>query len=236
MNDRPELSVVTLCYKAEEAIIPFSKKLKEVVSSLTDSYEIVLVGNYKEGSIDRTKEIVETIAKEDPVFKTVCKPKEGMMGWDMRTGLDMTKGEIICVIDGDGQFPVESIAECYNRMKTGKFGLVKTYREQRHDGFQRKFISNAYNLIFSILYPSLKAKDVNSKPKMFTREVFEKMDLTSDDWFIDAEMMIKINRMKVKFDEFPTEFSELEGRLSFVNFSTIFEFIRNFFKYKIGDK
>ncbi|MGH1336886.1 MAG: glycosyltransferase family 2 protein [Aureispira sp.] len=236
MNHNPELSIIILCYRSEEGIIPFSQKVKEVVSQLTDSFEIVLVGNYIEGSNDRTKEIIEDLAAKDPVFKTICKPKKGMMGWDMKEGLALTTGNYLGVIDGDGQFPVESIAGCYKHIKTGNYGLVKTYREKRNDGFQRKFISVVYNLVFKILFPGVKANDINSKPKLFSRAVYEKMELTSDDWFIDAEIMIKISKMDIQFHEFPIEFLELEGRKSFVNVSTIFEFIRNLISFRLRGK
>ena len=236
MNLNPELSIIILCYRSEEGIIPFSQKVKEVVSKLTDSFEIILVGNYIEGSDDRTKDIVEDLAAKDPVFKTICKPKQGMMGWDMREGLAMATGDYLCVIDGDGQFPVESIAGCYEHIKTGKYGLVKTYREKRNDGLQRKFISVVYNLVFKALFPKVNGNDINSKPKLFSRAVYEKMNLTSDDWFIDAEIMIKVSQMDIEFYEFPIEFLELEGRQSFVNVSTIFEFIRNLVSFRLKGK
>ncbi len=101
MNDHPELSIVILCYRSEEHIIGFSQKVKELAKKLTDNFEIVLVGNYIEGSVDRTKEFVENIALEDPIYKSICKPKRGMMGWDMKEGLSFAKGDFICVIDGE---------------------------------------------------------------------------------------------------------------------------------------
>jgi len=58
------------------------------------------------------------------------------------------------------------------------------------------------------------------------------MVLTSDDWFIDAEIMININKLGIKYYEFPIEFHELIGRSSFVKFSAIFEFIRNLFVFR----
>ena len=231
-----ELSVVVLCYKAEENIIPFAKKLKLEVSKLTDSYEIVLVGNYHEGTSDKTAEIINGIAKNDPIFKVTAVVKKGMMGWDVRQGLGFSKGDLLCFIDGDEQFPIDSISECYDQMKTGKYGLVKTFRAKRKDGFQRAVISNTYNFIFKLMYPFVKSKDINSKPKMFTRDVYEQLDLSYDDWFIDAEIMIKISRLNIPFYEFPIEFAALKNRNSFVNFYTILEFVRNLISYKLKGK
>jgi len=230
-----ELSVVVLCYRSEYKIIPFVQEVKKVVANLTNSYEIVLVANYIENSGDKTSHIVNEIASKDPVFKTISKPKEGMMGWDMREGLAVASGDYICVIDGDGQFPIENISQCYNLIKTGKYGLVKTFRVKREDGFYRKFISKVYNFTFSLLFSSLKSKDINSKPKIFTRTVYEQMKLTSDDWFIDAEIMIEINKLGIPFFEFQTNFYALKGRSSFVKFSAIVEFIRNLILFKFKD-
>lgn len=232
MEKHPKLSIIILCYRSEEHIIMFAQRVKELAEKLGDSFEIILVGNYIEGSEDRTKEIVEQIAQEDTTFKAVCKPKKGMMGWDMKEGFSYANGEFLCVIDGDGQFPIESITLCYKTIKTGSYGLVKTYRKKRKDGFYRKFVSIIYNLLFSILFPNVKSKDVNSKPKILTRNAYERMALTSDDWFIDAEIMINIGKLGIKYCEFPTDFYELHGRSSFVKFSAIIEFIKNLFIFR----
>ncbi len=45
MNKNPELSFL-LCHRSEESILSTAQKVKEIVSKLTDSFEIVLVGNY----------------------------------------------------------------------------------------------------------------------------------------------------------------------------------------------
>ena len=233
MQKNLKLSIVVLCYRSEYNIIPFIEKVKTIVKKLTDSFEIILVANYMENSDDKTAAIVNEIAKNDSVYKTICKPKKGMMGWDMKEGLARCKGDYLCVIDGDGQFPIENITQCYKEILKGKYSLVKTHRIKRGDGFYRKIISKVYNFTFSTLFTSINSKDINSKPKIFTREVYNKMNLTSDDWFIDAEIMLEAKRLGVLFYEFPTEFHSLSGRQSFVNFSAIFEFTRNLILFKL---
>lgn len=235
MNNRIELSIVILCYRSEDLIVDFYRKIKDLAGKLTENHEIVLVANYLKGSSDRTKEIAERLAAGDDRIVALCKVKEGMMGWDMRMGLEKARGDYICVIDGDGQFPPESIERCYREIKTGKYDLVKTYRTRRHDGVSRIVVSRIYNLIFSILFPSLKSKDVNSKPKIMTRSAYERMRLTSDDWFIDAEIMINVRRQKMRFFEFPIEFGRLEGRTSFVRLPALLEFFRNLITYRLRE-
>ncbi len=230
-----ELSVIILCYRSGESIIAFSKHAQECVEDLNIPYEIVLVGNYFENSGDNTKEIVESIAAKDSHFKAICRPKEGMMGWDMREGLSNASGNYLCVIDGDGQFPIGSIKECYKNIKTGNYDIVKSYRSVRFDGFYRKFISSIYNLLFKILFPNYPINDVNSKPKIIRKEAYNKMKLTSNDWFIDAEIMINARKLKLSFFEFPVEFAKLEGRMSFVKIQAILEFMANLIRFKIKE-
>ncbi|MBP7654825.1 glycosyltransferase, partial [Candidatus Dependentiae bacterium] len=112
-NKNIELSVIVLCYRTEEQIIPFVDKLKNILVKLTDSWQLVLVGNYIENSNDKTKDIVLKLASNDNRIKAVAEPKKGMMGWDMRKGMEAAEGKYLCVIDGDGQFPIESIELCF---------------------------------------------------------------------------------------------------------------------------
>jgi len=80
-------------------------------------------------------------------------------------------------------------------------------------------------LLFKILFPGLGSRDVNSKPKIFTEETLKRLELRSDGWFIDAEIMIKARRLNLKFSEIPTRFEKQLSRASFVKPAAIFEFI-----------
>lgn len=236
MKTNIELSIVILCYRAEEAMIPFAAKVKKIAEEISDDYQLVLVGNYIEGQPDRTKEIIEEIARNDSHYKVVAKPKKGMMGWDMNEGLKNCDGEYLCVIDGDGQFPAESIASCFKEIKTGKYDLVKTYRSKRNDGLYRYLISRIYNGFFAILFPGLRSKDINSKPKIITRKAFEQMDLKSTDWFIDAELMLNVRKLKMRIHEVPIVFIENMERKSFVKFGATIEFVLNMIRYWFNEK
>ncbi len=228
-----DLSIVILCYHSGKTIESFFTELESLLTDAAIDYEIVLVANDFAHSKDQTMEIVKKLAKGKPRIKTVCKIKQGMMGWDMIQGLNAATGRYICVIDGDGQFPIESILKVYSKIKDANYDLVKTYRDERFDGLYRSIISGVYNFLFRILFPGLNSKDINSKPKIMTREVYSKMDLQADDWFIDAEIMIHARELKLRIAEIPIIFSANESRKSFVRFGAIAEFIYNLIKYRI---
>ncbi len=232
---KPELSVVILCYRAGNFAVTYSNKMQKVLEDKGIDYEMVLVGNYKKGTLaeDQTPAVVQSLAQGNERVVAVVKEKEGMMGWDMRSGLDAATGEIIAVIDGDGQMPPEDIIKVYEKFTAGNFDIGKTYRDTRFDGFFRVVMSRVYNLLLKLLFPKVRVKDTNSKPKMLRSEVLRKLKLSSDDWFIDAEIIIKGTYLGLKIVEVPTRFYPNEERPSFVGLRAIIEFIQNLLRYRI---
>lgn len=229
-----ELSVVILCYMAGARIRGLVERVRALLAENVGSWEIILVGNYLEGSPDDTPKIVREIAAADSSIRAVAMPKKGMMGWDAKTGLSIAEGRYICFIDGDEQMPVEDILRVYRKITSERLDLVLTYRKVRHDGPARRAISWAYNVVFKAFFPGLKIRDVNSKPKIFTREAYRGMRLTSDDWFLDAEMIISAGRSGLKIGQIPTEFYRCKYRRSFVKPAAVLEFAGNMIRARLG--
>jgi glycosyltransferase involved in cell wall biosynthesis len=230
---RPVLSVVVLCYRSGEKARGFARSVQETLAAngLAD-HQLVLVGNYLEGDDDPTPEVVRALAAADPRIVCSTLPKRGMMGWDMRTGMALATGEVIAVIDGDGQVKAGDLVRLYRALLDGGFDLALSRRVRRADGLARRALSATYNLAFGLLFPGLGAHDVNAKPKLLRRQAFERLQLTADDWFIDAELMIQARRLGFRICELPTEFLGLGGRRSFVSARAVVEFLRNLLLYR----
>ena len=158
-----------------------------------------------------------------------------MMGWDMKSGLQVATGRTLVVIDGDGQMPSSDVIRVYQLMKKNRLDFAKTYRAKRNDGFYRRLISVLYNILFKLLFPGINAWDMNSKPKIMTREFYEKVHLESNGWFIDAEIMIFVRRLRAKVGEIETVFLSMDSRPSFVKPLSILEFLGNLFWYRVKE-
>lgn len=236
-NENIELSVVVLCYHSENIIEKFVHQLINEVTELNVSFELVLVANYDKNSDDNTPVLAKKLTDKYDFIHMLAKEKEGGMGWDMRSGLSAARGNYIAVIDGDAQMPASDIPIVYGIIKIGKYDLVKTYRAKRHDAFIRTFLSDTYNLLFRLLFsPTFPVRDINSKPKIFTSEAYKKMNLRSNDWFTDAEIMIQALKHNMRIAEISTVFYKNERKTSFVGMKTVWEFIFNLFKYRINSK
>ena len=59
------------------------------------------------------------------------------------------------------------------------------------------------------------------------------MNLTSDDWFIDAEIVLVAKRLGLRVVQLPVVFLENPQRASFVRPSSIWEFLRHMARYRL---
>ena len=233
--ESPDISVVVLAYRSASTIEGFVASLVTSLDEEKIGWEIILVGNYFEGTGDQTAKVVQRISDGNPRIKPVVHVKEGMMGWDMKSGLRAATGKKMAVIDGDGQMPCTDVIRVYNLMVEKGYDLVKTVRIKRSDGLYRMSISTVYNLLFKVMFPGINAWDINSKPKIMTRELYQKMNLESNGWFIDAEIMIIARRLKMEIGEIETTFHSIDSRPSFVKPLAILEFLANLIWYRIKE-
>ena len=216
-----------LCYQAQEAIHRVIDPLYEQLEAAGISYELVLVANQWPGRPDPTSHVVEAFASDRDTVLTVTEEKQGAMGWDMRSGLAAASGDYLVVIDGDAQNPVDDVLKMYWRMAATGVDVMKGRRIARFDGPYRRAISAVFNLAFALLFGTRGIWDVNGKPKGLTRAAYEALDLESDDWFIDAEIVLSARRRGLSIAELPVIFHRNEERASFVGVAAIVEFVRN---------
>jgi glycosyltransferase involved in cell wall biosynthesis len=198
------------------------------------NFEIILVGNYIEGQNDITPKVVKDLAYENEQVNYLALPKKGWLGWDVRKGIQASKGDFIALIDGDGQMPAKDIVRVYNKIRNEDLDLVLTYRKKRGDGLYRFILSNTYNLLTKTLFPGIPFRDMNSKPKIIKRSSLNLLNLSVNNWTIDAEIMLQSWQNKLKIQEIATDFhGQPGGRKSFVGKSSIFQFIFFLLRFRI---
>lgn len=231
--EAPELSAIVLCYGVGEGMRYVVNPLYHDLEHSGIPFELVLVANYHEGSNDRTPKIAETFAQTHTHVSVVARPKEGAMGWDMRTGLEAAQGKFLVVIDGDEQNPVEDVLESYRQMKRRGLDVVKGRRIARFDGYYRHLTSIAFNLVFMLVFRTYGLWDINGKPKGMTRDAYGRLSLRSDDWFADAEIVLQAIEQGLRIGEVPVVFRQNLERRSFVRPGAIAEFLGNIARHRV---
>jgi len=232
-SPQTELSAVVLCYCAAESIKLVINPLYALLEDSAIAFELVLVANYWPHAPDITPEIVREFSAAHSNVTVLDEVKQGGMGWDMRSGLAAARGRYIVVIDGDAQNPVEDVLRMYQLLRDAGADVGKGRRTNRADGLYRRLVSWAFNALFRMLFGTGGLWDINGKPKALTRDAYRRMRLASDDWFVDAEIILAARRAGMKIVELPVVFLENKERSSFVRPSSILEFAGHMLRYRI---
>lgn len=223
----PMLSVVIPAFNEVAAIAGVVHELERSFSTKGLSFEIIVVDN---GSTDGTGFVLEELQKKTNCLKVVhVFPNKGY-GNGILKGLTKAEGDILGWIDADGQSSAEDVAGAYHLFLRGEYDVCKGIRRGRMDSAPRLIQSRVYNVIFRALF-HVPYSDINAKPKFFTRAVYDSLELSSEDFFIDAELIIKAARRGYAVGELPVKGDARRGGSSKVRITTALEFIENLVKY-----
>ena len=234
MDEFPQLSAVVLCYGAQEALCDLAEPLQAALEARDESYELILVANYWPGRGDRTPDVAAAFARERPHVRVVARPKAGAMGWDLRSGLEIARGDCLVYLDGDGQVPPESALTVADALRERGADVAKGRRQPREDGSIRTFTSFGYNALFRLLFGTRGLWDINGQPKALTRAAYEHLDLRTDDWFTDAEIVLKAKALGLRIVEVPVRFGPRRSPGSNVGLGTVWEFVANMVRWRLG--
>lgn len=229
---QPELSIVIPFYNEERNAEEVLTNLSKEFTKNKMSYEIIAVNN---GSWDKTSEIITKLANKNKKIKKVTVKKNIGYGFGIRTGLKHAKGKYIGYGWGDTQIPTKAFVNVFNNLKRKNLDICKVKRTNREDGLFRKLQSSTYNTMMLLLF-RINIKDVNGCPKIMRREVHKSLNLQSNDWFLDPELIIKAKRQKYKIFEVPVIYKKRKGGKSKVDLKTPFEFFKNMLRYKFNLK
>jgi glycosyltransferase involved in cell wall biosynthesis len=106
MTARPMLSVV-VPVRNEDAVLPeFHRRLLAAIEPLRGDLEVIYIDD---GSVDRTRELLELASQLDPRVGYVCLSRNFGKEAATSAGLQHARGEATVVIDGDLQDPPELI-------------------------------------------------------------------------------------------------------------------------------
>ena len=222
------MSLVLPLYNEADGIAAIVANLTGALEHEALPYQLVLVNN---GSTDGSAAILASLASRNAHVHVTTVPVNLGYGWGIICGLEEATGEIVGFMCADGQIAPVDVIRVYRRLIEGTVDLSKVVRVTREDGFQRRVMSAVYNRLFRLLF-AVDAADINGTPKLMWRSRCAELDLSSKDWFIDAEVMIRAVERGFRVGEVPVNFAAREHGSSNVKLTTSLEFLRNMFRYR----
>ena len=191
------LGVGFLAYNEEELI---AKTVAEAVSSLSAipnlTWHVVVVND---GSRDRTGEIAEGLAKQDPRVSVVH--HDGNKGYAVatETALRNVPGEVVMVIDGDGQHTMADAPLFLEAIDRGA-DVVFCWKKVRHDPVGRLILSRGLRVLSHWILGS-PLHDINAGCRAFRREVARRIEIRHRINFVGDEIYARCRIAGWKVDE-----------------------------------
>ena len=192
---QPSLSIFFPAYNEEGAIERTVRDALATARDVADDYEVIVVDD---GSADRTAEIVETVAAEDPHVRLVRHGTNRGYGAALRSGFASATKELVFFSDADGQFHLDELPATLAQAR--QTPVVAGFRIKRSDAWHRLFIARTYRLIIFLVF-GLRVRDIDCAWKLFRREALEGLELESNGAFISSELLIKLRRRGVPIRE-----------------------------------
>ena len=201
-----ELSTVLPAYNEEGNIADAVERLLAVLPRVARRHEVIVVDD---GSRDRTGEIADQLASANDEVRVIHhRPNRGY-GAALWSGFRNAGYRYVFYTDADNQYDVSEIARLVPLVRD--YDIVVGYRAHRRDGAKRKLFSWGFKQFVKLAF-DLPMRDVDCAFKLFRREVFDAVEIESNRFFVDAEVMAKARKAGLKFAQVPvTHFPRRSG-------------------------
>lgn len=191
------ISVILPAFNEEKNILQSIRDATDYLKTIKDRWEIIIVND---GSLDKTGKIIKAIVSRNKNVQVINHVNNLGYGRALKDGFTASKYEYVFFTDSDRQFDIKALDVMWPLAKTGVVELVVGYRKNRKDPFLRKFLSRGYNILADWLF-DLDVKDIDCAFKIFNKKIFEKIEIESDRFFVNTEILAKANFFKFKILE-----------------------------------
>jgi len=166
------ISIVIPLYNEEENVRELHGRLKPVLDTIGDDYEIIFIDD---GSTDNTLPLLQEIqAADDNVIVLSLRRNFGQTA-AFAAGFDYSRGDIIVTMDGDLQNDPNDIPKLLELMKDND--LVSGWRKKRKDPFlSRRLPSIIANSLISKV-TGVNLHDYGCSLKAYRRDVIKNLKL-----------------------------------------------------------
>jgi glycosyltransferase involved in cell wall biosynthesis len=197
------LSVFFPTWNEEDYVERAVRAAEEECQRLVDvgeiaAYELVIVDDC---STDRTPEIADALAATDPRIRVVHHAVNRGLGGSIKTGFESVRGDVVL-------FEMLELGRALRVLRHYEADMVSAYRLDRTgEGPRRALYSFVYNALVQLVFGT-RVRDINFAFKLVRRHVLEAARPVSEGSFIDAELVIRAQKLgfhivQIGVDYFP---------------------------------
>lgn len=221
--DRLKVSVIMPAFNEEKDIV---KAVENSLNALID-YDIdgqVIVVN--DGSIDRTGELITSLASEDPRIKAVHHEKSKGIGASFWDGVDAADGDTIVMIPGDNENDPWEILRYHRLLNHVDIVIPFVFNKE-----VRSILRNALSFIYRFIINSTFLVHFNytNGTVFYRRSVLKEMEHRSAGFFFQTDILIRAVKRGYLFAEVPYRLDmREEGVSKAVTFPSLIKVIKGY--------
>jgi glycosyltransferase involved in cell wall biosynthesis len=200
--DSMTLSVVMPAYNEEKTVEAIVRRVLDIPFNL----ELVIVND---GSTDRTRQIIEKLAREDSRIRVVHQENSGKTA-ALRKGFALTTGDVVIVQDADLEYDPAEIIHVVRPIFGGQadvaYGSRFLVRREARVLYFSHYIANRFLTLFSNSLTNLNMTDVETGYKAFRGNIIRSMNIVSSGFGVEIEMTAKVAKLKAAVYEVPISY------------------------------
>ncbi|HHE37329.1 MAG TPA: glycosyltransferase [Candidatus Cloacimonetes bacterium] len=210
------LSLVVPVFNDEKVIQKFYQRLKPVIDSLTQNYEILFIDD---GSEDNSFRILRSLQQKDENIKILKLSKNFGQANAITAGLDHARNDLIVVMDSDLQDRPEDITKMISCLKKNDVQMVIANWIHRDEPFWKKFISDCF-VFFSNFLTNIKQPQHARVFRVFTKKALETVKKIPDK---SGTILSRFYRAKIKYSTVALQRDKSCIRKSNYNWKKLFQ-------------
>ena len=215
------ISIIFPAYNEEENIGEAFEQAVSCADSLFGDWEIIIVND---GSTDRTREIIEELARREPRLITISHDGNGGYGRALRSGMEAASKKLIFFCDSDLQFHLCELILLLTWVE--RCDIVIGYRVNRQDPLHRRLNAFGWNLLVRLVL-GLKVRDIDCAFKLFSRRVLDALQIDAVGAMVNTDILVQAVRLGFEIHEVPvTHFPRMKGSQSGANLRVILRAFR----------
>jgi glycosyltransferase XagB len=195
-----QISIVVPTYNESGNVKPLIRRLDKVLKDRLE-YEIIFIDDH---STDDTRQEVFEMMPHYPVTLQIKQTQKGK-AFSLLQGFESANYDLICMIDGDLQYPPEAIPKLIQKMVRSQADVVVANRIERNVPITRRVVSDSFRHVFGKLLHGLGC-DVQSGLKVFRKEIIERLILSPTEWTFDLEFLVKARQAGYKIESVDIRF------------------------------
>ncbi|MBK24113.1 MAG: hypothetical protein CME70_08950 [Halobacteriovorax sp.] len=196
LQGHSRVSVTVPCLNESKNVGRTIETLQEVLNEMLD-YEVIVIND---GSNDDTQKLVEELQAKNAKITLINHSTTKGRGYSIREGYSVSKFEYLICFNGKYDIPADQMKLIFEPI--GKEDLIISYQANTYERpFIRRLFSKLYTLILNLSF-GLSLKYFNGS-SLIKKEHFQRLELHSDSYALDAEILIKLIKSGISYQEVP---------------------------------